>query len=131
MQQPNLFSSEKPPSLPSEGGRERLEASPSSRFPAADQLSGPDTARPHASTGTIWLRRLDLFLRVAVRLYLGLLLIALPWMHFWDENHFFTLYPSLGRFAESGAVRGIVSGLGFLNLWIAISEAFHYRDQEA
>jgi hypothetical protein len=78
-----------------------------------------------------WLRRLDLFLRVAVHLNFGLWLIALPWMHMWSDNRFFALYPTLGSFAESGAVRGIISGLGFLNLWIAISEAFHYRDGQA
>jgi hypothetical protein len=26
-----------------------------------------------------------------------------------------------------GAVRGVVSGLGLLNLWIAIVEAVHFR----
>jgi hypothetical protein len=29
---------------------------------------------------------------------------------------------------ESGAIRGLVSGLGILNLWIAISEAIHYKE---
>lgn len=74
------------------------------------------------------MRRLDLILRVVVRLYLGLLLIALPWMHIWGDNHLFLIYPTLGAFAESGAVRGLVSGLGLLNIWIALSEAVHYRD---
>jgi hypothetical protein len=27
-----------------------------------------------------------------------------------------------------GAVRGIFSGLGMLDIWIGISEAIHYRD---
>jgi hypothetical protein len=26
-----------------------------------------------------------------------------------------------------GAVRGVVSGLGLLNLWIAVTEALHFR----
>jgi hypothetical protein len=29
---------------------------------------------------------------------------------------------------ENGALRGMVSGLGLLNLWIAISEAIHYKE---
>ncbi len=28
-----------------------------------------------------------------------------------------------------GPVRGIISGLGLLDIWIGISEAIHYRDQ--
>jgi hypothetical protein len=125
LQQPNLFSSETPQRLPSSGDPDRA-GIPS---PAGQGLTTLHAAK--ASTSERWLRRIDLFLWVAVGLLVGLLLIALPWMQFWDENHFFTLFPALGRFAESGAVRGIISGLGFLNLWIAISEAFHYRDQEA
>jgi hypothetical protein len=27
-----------------------------------------------------------------------------------------------------GAVRGVISGLGVLNLWIAVDEAVHYRE---
>ena len=29
---------------------------------------------------------------------------------------------------ESGAFRGLISGLGLLNLWIAVSEAIHYKE---
>jgi hypothetical protein len=29
---------------------------------------------------------------------------------------------------HNGAVRGIISGLGLLDIWIGISEAVHYRD---
>lgn len=75
-----------------------------------------------------WLRRIDLFLRVIVRLYLGLLVVALPWTHLWDENHLFNLMPQIAWLADNGVVRGLVSGLGLLNLWIAISDAVQYRE---
>lgn len=83
-----------------------------------------------ATKTMLWLRRFELFLLVMVALNVGLLLIALPWMHVWNENYFFSYYAQLGRIADSGAVRGMVSGLGLLNIWIAISEAIHFRDLE-
>lgn len=75
-----------------------------------------------------WLRRADLFIRVIVRLYIGLILVFLPWTRIWAFNRFFLYYAHVARLTESGAVRGIVSGLGLLNIWIAISEAIHYRE---
>ncbi len=124
LQQPNLFSPETPHGLPSKAE------------PAGVAQQGAHSTPPAAAAGRdealpLWLRRVDIFLRVVVRLYLGLLLIALPWMHFWSENHFFIVYQPLGTFAQSGAVRGVISGLGLLNIWIAISEAIHYRDRKA
>jgi hypothetical protein len=87
-----------------------------------------------------WLVRAELFLRVFLRIYIGLaicyapwsgqivayfpqLLIYLPWSHvLWDQNPLFLHFPMLGHFAASGAVRGLVSGLGLLNLWIAFHD---------
>lgn len=81
-------------------------------------------SQPHSQ----WLQRADLFLRVIVRLYVGLILIFLPWTRFWQFNRFFLYYVHVSHLMESGAVRGVVSGLGLLNLWIAISEAMHYKE---
>lgn len=107
--QPNLFSSNTP----------HGSAEPSTPQPQA----APPQQHPH-----LWLGRIDLFLRVIVRLYLGLLVVVLPWTHLWDENHLFTLLPQIGWLAASGAVRGIVSGLGILNIWIAVTDAILYRE---
>lgn len=72
--------------------------------------------------------RTDLFLRVMVRLYLGLILFFLPWTHLWILNRFFLYYAPIAHVTESGAFRGMISGLGLLNLWIAISEAIYYKE---
>ena len=97
--------------------------------------ASPPTASPAATAGppeqhraTHWLRRADLFLRVIVRLYVGLILVFLPWTHAWTYNRFFLYYASVAKLMESGAIRGLVSGLGLLNLWIALSEAIHYKE---
>ncbi len=77
-----------------------------------------------------WLVRVELFLRVMLRMYVGLAVCYAPWSHaFWDQNPIFVQYPTLAIYAPNGAVRGIVSGLGLLNLWIALSDAIHHRDR--
>lgn len=76
-----------------------------------------------------WLERAELFLRVLLRMYIGLALCYMPWSKsFWDQNPLFVQFPVLGIYAANGVVRGLVSGLGLLNLWIAFHVALHYRD---
>jgi hypothetical protein len=76
-----------------------------------------------------WLERVELFLRVMLRMYIGLAICYAPWSHtFWDQNPLFLQFPVLGDFTAHGAVRGVVSGLGLLNLWIAFHDAIRHRD---
>ncbi len=71
-----------------------------------------------------WLVRVELLLRVMLRMYVGLAICYAPWSHaFWDQNPIFLQFPALGAVALNGAVRGLVSGLGLLNLWIAFQDA--------
>jgi hypothetical protein len=78
-----------------------------------------------------WLERVELFLRVMLRMYIGLAICYAPWsLTFWDRNPLFQQFPGLGAFALHGAVRGLVTGLGFLNLWIAFQDAIRHRDGE-
>ncbi|MGD0890297.1 MAG: hypothetical protein ABR923_02100 [Terracidiphilus sp.] len=76
-----------------------------------------------------WLERSELFLRVLLRMYIGLAVCYAPWSRlFWDQNPIFVQFPTLSIYAANGAVRGIVSGLGLLNLWIAFHDAFRKSD---
>jgi hypothetical protein len=71
-----------------------------------------------------------LFLRVMLRIYIGLAVCYAPWSRiFWDQNPLFVQFPTLSIFTANGAVRGIVSGLGLLNLWIAFQDALRHRDE--
>lgn len=75
-----------------------------------------------------WLELFELVLRVMLRMYVGLAICYAPWSPmFWDQNPLFLQYPGIGAFAAHGAVRGVVSGLGLLNLWIAFQDAVRYR----
>ncbi len=77
-----------------------------------------------------WLERAELFLRVLLRMYIGLAVCYAPWSHtFWDQNPIFLQFPNVGVFAAHGAVRGIISGLGLLNLWVALRDAIRHRDR--
>jgi len=64
--------------------------------------------------------------------YLGIVVTVLPWWTaVWDHNLFFTSHPLLWSILRLGPVRGVVSGLGLLDIWIGISEAINYRDQRS
>lgn len=92
-----------------------------------DQVSGtghPPQRIPH------WLVRTELYLRVLLRMYIGLAICYAPWSQlFWDQNPIFVQYPTLAIYAANGAVRGIISGLGLLNIWIALQDAIRHRNE--
>ena len=102
---------------------------------------GPEIAvHPHHKVPR-WLERTELSLRVMLRIYVGLIICFLPWSgqiltffpwshSLWDHNPLWEAIPVLGRFAANGAVRGIVSGLGLLNIWIALQDAISREDVE-
>lgn len=81
----------------------------------------------HSRSAPPWLIRLEFFLRVMVRLYIGLSLLVLPWTHFWTANRLLLYYAPIAKVAFNGITRGLVSGLGILNAWIALSEAIHHE----
>jgi hypothetical protein len=77
----------------------------------------------------VWLQRLSLFVLVLFCVYLGVLVMILPWWtRVWDHNALIDSRPALASVLHRGAVRGLISGLGLLDIWIGISEAIHYRD---
>lgn len=100
--------------------------------PAGPQNAPGETAAASESTtrtAPIWLQRLSLFILVLFCVYLGVLVMVLPWWtRIWDHNAFVQARPALAAVLHNGAVRGIISGLGLLDIWIGISEAVNYRD---
>lgn len=65
------------------------------------------------------------FLRVLIVLVLfelGILLVFLPWStQYWDHNFFLSRYPDLIQILLYPAVRGFISGLGILDIIVAIN----------
>jgi hypothetical protein len=86
-------------------------------------------APEESDVAPIWLQRLSLFVLVLFCVYLGVLVAILPWWkRMWDQNLWIQSRPLLAAVLDNGAVRGLISGLGLLDIWIGVSEAIHYRD---
>ena len=99
--------------------------------PASAPLSGetPQTYTPQRLPR--WLERSELFLRVMLQMYIGLAVCLAPWFRiFWDQNPIFLQFPTFAHYAANGAVRGLVSGLGLLNLWIAFLDAIRHGSEK-
>jgi hypothetical protein len=50
---------------------------------------------------------------------LGVLLVLIPWSTFWERNFFLDRYPQLIPVVLNSYLRGAISGLGLLDIWIA------------
>jgi hypothetical protein len=50
---------------------------------------------------------------------MGALLLYLPWTVFWESNYFLVHFPALMPFALHPVVRGLVSGIGVLDIFLA------------
>lgn len=51
---------------------------------------------------------------------LGVLLLVLPWMRQWETNYFLIQFPALQPFLLHPSLRGTVSGLGVLDIFLAV-----------
>lgn len=89
-----------------------------------------ESGAPGSSPATppLWLRRLSLLTFVMYCVWIGMLLVALPWTRIWTENALLTSSPALRAFTQHPALRGAVSGLGFLDIWLGLWEALRYRE---
>ena len=76
----------------------------------------------------IWARRIFLITFVLLCTLLGVFLIVLPWRPEWTENPFLLGYPTIRAIFSNPFFRGLCSGFGVLDLWIAISETAHYHE---
>ncbi|MDE1154607.1 MAG: hypothetical protein PW735_02635 [Acidobacteriaceae bacterium] len=84
--------------------------------------AGPESA-------PVWLQRASLLVLVMFCFYIGALLAVLPWSpRYWDTNAWLMAHPAIDDVVQRGWVRGLVTGIGLLDIWIGISELLHYRD---
>ena len=58
---------------------------------------------------------------------LGMFLAIFPWSDFWDRGFFASLAPEWRVYWFNAYVRGAVSGLGIVNVYIALLEIFRLR----
>jgi hypothetical protein len=84
---------------------------------------------PHPPPGPSWFQRLSSVLFIIFCFELGLFLVIYPWTESWTENYLSIAAPdrveSVWRHLwNSPYVRGGVSGIGLVNIWIALAEVF-------
>jgi hypothetical protein len=97
-------------------------------LPESEQA--PPEAPESIPAGRSWFQRLASVLFIIFCFELGLFLLIYPWTDSWSENYFAWLVQGHSQanwhaFWDNSYVRGGLSGLGIVNLWIAIMEVFH------
>ncbi len=88
-----------------------------------------EPVKPHSSAA-IWIDRLGLVIRVVFYIELGMLLAVLPWTRLWTNNSLLMQAPRLNGILQMNFVRGLVTGVGLVDIWIGIWEAVRYRDRK-
>jgi len=94
--------------------------------------SHPETSAgtaPVVPPGPGWFQRFSSIVFIIFCFELGLFLLIYPWTDGWTSNYFAwaitgTAQPVWHSFWANAYVRGAVSGIGILNLWIAMAEVF-------
>ena len=59
---------------------------------------------------------------------LGVMLMILPWRPEWSDNSLLFAYPAIHEIVCSGFARGVVTGLGLINVCMGFWEAIRYRE---
>jgi hypothetical protein len=92
--------------------------------PQPAENAGP----PAPSRVEVWLNRIFLAVFVLVCALIGIMLVILPWTKYWTENTILLHNLSLRELAVNDFVRGAVSGLGLVDVWIGIQEGVSYLE---
>ena len=75
-----------------------------------------------------WMRRVNVALFVMICIEMGLVLMILPWHHYWLENSLALENPWVHRLAQNYFLRGAISGVGLVDVFLGVHEALTYRD---
>ncbi len=88
----------------------------------------PTESAAPASPVAIWIDRIGLVIKVVFYIELGMLLAILPWTRVWTDNSLILSYPNFRAFLQQNFVRGTVTGIGLVDIWIGVWEAAHYKE---
>ena len=125
-------SQDNPPQEPSSESSEHGTVPVSAAPPNLTVISSASpSTRPSHYPLPLWLERILLFIRVSFAVWIGLFLLGIPWWdagRAWSENSFLLAYPTLRAFLAQDFIRGLVSGIGLIDIWIGIWWAVHYKE---
>ena len=82
----------------------------------------PVAGPPASSRG--WQSRLLSICFAIFAFEVGLFLVVFPWTDTWNLNFLQSLVPALEDFWDQPSFRGALTGLGFVNMYIATLEVF-------
>jgi hypothetical protein len=97
---------------------------PKPQIPVGETIPGPT---PVERRSYHWYQKLLAVLFVTFCLEIGLFLVIFPWTEYWGGNSFSTLLPEWRQYWQNAYMRGAISGLGVVNLYIAAVEIFRLR----
>ena len=102
---------------------------PNISFPAQAMVAAkpPQAQAPEVP---LWAQRLQLIIFVVFCVQLGLLLAVLPWKPVWTDNSLVAGMPGLRAVLQHNFVRGLVTGLGLVDIWLGVMEAVRYREKK-
>lgn len=129
-------STETPDSPTPGAGENHLQGSPilnsqtSSSTETGPQLLTQVDRQPPSSVA-IWIDRVALVIRVVFYIELGMLLTVLPWTRLWTENGLVASLPKLREILQMNFIRGLVTGVGLVDVWIGVWEAVRYRETKS
>jgi hypothetical protein len=74
-----------------------------------------------------WYHKVSALIFILFCLELGMFLLIFPWSGLWDHSLFSALGPNWRGYWDNAYVRGAISGLGVVNLYICLLEIFRLR----
>jgi hypothetical protein len=104
--------------MPNKPGSEEVSAG------SAERVATPVIVQPPVYH---WYQKMWAVLLVTFCLEIGFFLVIFPWTSYWETNYFSQIVPGWHLYWYNSYVRGAVSGLGALDLYIAFIEVLHLR----
>ncbi|MCZ2156077.1 MAG: hypothetical protein LC114_19615 [Bryobacterales bacterium] len=102
----------------------RAENSQQQNPPVSASVPQPVAAPEKRKIG--WSRRIEMLVLALFCLEVGGFLLIFPWVPQWNDNYFFTVAETMRPLFLSPYFRGGISGLGALNLYLAVIESVEF-----
>ena len=96
--------------------------------PPRERMPPPQVNEEHAAPPAPryrWYHKVSAVLFITLCLDVGLVLLIFPWTDYWDN--FAAFVRPWRPFIDNLYVRGAISGLGVVNLYISLGEVFRLR----
>jgi hypothetical protein len=95
--------------------------------PQAQTQVLPLAAPPERAPVYQWYHKMSAVVFITFCLEIGLFLLIFPWTDYWPSNYFSTAIPAWSAYWDNLYIRGAISGLGVVNLYISFLEIFRLR----